>query len=178
MPDGLWNVGANDIASTQQGMESIRRAGFVRHRLLQVNLSNAGTLFTGDASSWASQDPNTLVNLNQEGGPHFDFSPETPDGSHTFGFEWTLFNNGIQTPAVPDATGFIVTIWELIGNAQSGSTISSPIWASFLPRTNVNYRELYHSFDVNATAIRFQITNVSGVGPGLESSIGIAFAEL
>ncbi len=179
MSDGLWNVGASLVPS-HQALESIRRAGFIRHRILQFNLSSAGTRLVGDASSFGSVPPMAIISHQQEGGPHFVFSNETTDGTKTLGFEWTLFNDGVPVPAVPEETGFTVTIWELIGNAQLGSTIMRPIWASFQPRLGVFYNELYHSFDVNATAIRFQITDFledSG-GPGEESSVAIAFAEL
>lgn len=135
-----------------------------------------------DASSHASMDPNVMVGFAPEGGPHFILSPETPDGSKTYGFEFAI----VTTQAMPLAQaadplpgGFTLTWWEMIGTTQEPESTFPPIWASFLPQTGVNVNELYHSFDVNATALRLQITNVTPVGPGGPGgSVLIMFSEL
>lgn len=176
MSDGLWN--ARGSGANASGVESIRQASLSRHKLLTVCLSTVGTKGPLDSSSYASVNPNTILsNTNNEGGPHFILSPETPCGTKTVGFEWTLFASGlfsVETAATPGVGGFTVTIWELIANTQIGDISFMPIWASFEPKTTVGLQELYHSFDVNASAIRFQVENAVD----LESSLTIALCEL
>ena len=56
-----------------------------------------------------------------------------------------------------------------------------PFWASFASRTGVLVNELYHTFDVNATMLRCQVSNVlpAQAGPPQSGgSIMVAFAEL
>lgn len=175
MSDGLW-TGAGNSEPTQQ-------ADFIRHRLLCVNVSNIGFQNPVDASSYASVDPNAMFTaLNwapPQGGPHFIMSPEAPDSSKSYGFEFSLIVNIV--PAIqaltPLAGGLTVTWWELLGNTQTTDGLFIPAWASFAPRTGVNFNELYHSFDVNACALRLQITNVTQ--PVVDGgSVIIAFSEL
>jgi hypothetical protein len=173
--DGLWS-GAGASEPTQQ-------ADFIRHRLLCVNVSNIGFQNPIDASSYASVDPNLMFAAANwappQGGPHFVMSPETPDSSHSYGFEFALF---VPVPVtldnlIPLAGGLTVTWWELIGNTQMTDGLFIPTWASFASRTGVNFRELYHSFDVNPCALRLQITNVTQ--PIVDGgSVIIAFSEL
>lgn len=175
--DGLWS-GTN-------ASEPVQQADFIRHRLLCVNVSNIGFQNPIDASSYASVDPNLMATaLNwqpPQGGPHFIMSPETPDSSKTYGFEFALIAPVPVTldNILPLAGGLTITWWELLGNTQMSDGLFIPAWASFAPRTGVNLRELYHSFDVNACALRIQITNVTqpvAGGPG--GSVIIAFSEL
>lgn len=173
--DGLW-AGAGSSEPTQQ-------ADFIRHRLLMVNVSNIGLQNPQDVSSYASVDPNAMAAaLNwapPQGGPHFVMSPETPDSSKSYGFEFSLTLNSIVgvDQLIPLAGGLTITWWELLGNTQTTDGSVIPAWASFLPRTGVGFNELYHSFDVNACALRLQITNVTQpVGSG--GSVIIAFSEL
>lgn len=173
--DGLWG-GQGSSEPTQQ-------ADFIRHRLLCVNVSNIGFINDRDASTYASVDPNLMAAAvgwaPPQGGPHFVMSPETPDGSRSYGFEFALFVNGISgaDQAVPLGGGLTLTWWELIGNMQADDGSFIPAWASFLTKTGVNYNELYHTFDVNTCALRLQVTNVTQpVAAG--GSLIIAFSEL
>lgn len=170
--DGLWNG--------QGSSESLQQAELIRHRLLCVNVSNTGFQNDRDASSFASVDPNTIAtNQAPQGGPHFIMSPETSDGSKSYGFEFALSITGIvgADQVVVLAGGFTVTWWELIGNTEASDGNFIPIWVSFASVTGINAGELYHSFDVNVTALRCQITNVTQPA-GSGGSVIIIFAEL
>lgn len=170
--DGLW--------SGQGASEAMQQASVVRHRLLCVNVSNAGFQNDRDISSYASVDPTTMgPGLAPQGGPHFVMSPETSDGSRSYGFEFGLTLSGIVgvDQAVALAGGFSVTWWELIGNASASDGSFTPVWMSFATQTGVNPNELYNSFEVNATALRCQITNVTQPA-GSGGSVIIVFAEL
>lgn len=178
--DGLWSGGA--LA------EKIQQSKFVRHRLLIVSPgTNLGAPWPVDAASgFASVNPNNFgpgtvnpfSNRGQEGGPHFVMSGETPDESHTYGFEFTLFVNALTTPALAAVGGYTVTIWVLITNTQDPYGFQAPVWAAMAPQTGVLVEQLWHSFDVNAEAIRFQITNLADDPAANNESIGIAFSEL
>lgn len=170
--------------------ESLQQAALTRHRLLQVNCGTRTNVAwnTGDASGLASVDPNAITagTINTasprgiEGGPHFILGGDTPDGSKTYGFEFCVFTNGITAgeQAAPGASGYDVTVWVLISNTQAVNGLATPVWASFLTLTGVGRRELYHSFDVNATCIRFQFGDLA-LDPTLNSrSLIIALAEL
>lgn len=180
MPDGIWSGGKAE--------EIIRQGKFTRHNILVVNCgTNLAAAWQGqDASGLASLDPNAInpaqVNAvtprGNEGGPHFVMSGETPDQSHTYGFEFCLFTQNLSTPALAGVGGYTVTVWVLIANSQNPISLVTPIWASFLTRTGVNARELYSSFDVNATAIRFQFGNLLVDPTTANLSLGIAFSEL
>lgn len=159
-----------------------------RHRLLVVSIGNNILANWPDecASGMAGLDPNTIApnthntitDKGPEGGPHFVMSGETPDGVHTYGFEFVLWDDNLLNAAIADAGGFDVTIWVLVGNTQDPYGFNTPVWGSFATLSGVNYNEIYHSFDVNATAIRFQITNGTNDPDMVNNSIGIAFAEL
>lgn len=177
MADGLF---------TGQGrQEQLQQAELIRHRLLRINTSAEGYKNGQDSSSYASVNPNDLnlaVNYSTpEGGPHFVMSPRTPDDSKTYGFEFALSRLGITgaEQVIPLVGGYTVTWWELLGTSFDPSGAFQPIWASFASRTGVNDNELYHTFDVNATALRIQITNVQAVpAAGIRGSILLFFSEL
>lgn len=165
--DGQWNAGPAVEATTQ--------AELSRHRLLRVNLSFNKE--PGDASNNAQEDPNGIGPGNDnDGGPHFILSSVTPDNSHCYGFEFVLFTQGI-TPAA--TAPFTVTVWELIGNTQLAdpAVATVPIWAALLPVTPVGINELWHTFDVNACAIRFQIVD-EDEDQNASRSVVIGLAEL
>lgn len=180
MSNGLWVGGL--------AAEKLQQSQLVRHRLLIVSV---GTDVSQPwpleaASGFASLDPNTISpdthNPNSdrgvEGGPHFVMSGETPDESHTYGFEFALFTRGVTNPADPDTGGYTVTVWVLISNTQDPYGFQTPVWAAMQAQTGIQVNQLYHSFDVNAEAVRFQIDNLV-VDPATSNlSIGIAFAEL
>jgi hypothetical protein len=173
MSDGIWNAAT--------ALEPYRQARIVRHKPLRINLDPAGALNDEDQSSYGSVAPSSLIPVSSdrglEGGPHFVLSPETPDGRPTLGFEWCLlFHNDATGSTLATAPGFTVTIWSLISATFTVNGLTSPQWASFEPLTGVNFRELYHTFDTNACAIRFQIENYAGAAP--DTSISIYLCEL
>lgn len=180
MSHGIWS-------GTVAG-EKIQQSELVRHRLLVVTPgTNVALQWPADAASgFASVDPNTISpdthnpisDRGPEGGPHFVLSGETPDESHTYGFEFALFTRGLAAPALPDTGGYTVTIWVLISNTQDPNGFNTPIWAAMFPNTGVNVDELWHTFDVNAEAIRFQFDNLDADPDVTNLSIGIALAEL
>jgi hypothetical protein len=174
MADGLFGA--------QKKSSSFAQAALTRHRLLTVNTSSFGAINGRDASTYASVDPNDPNNLipagSSEGGEHFQMSPETSDGRPTLGFEFCLFTKGMdpitQGPvAVAAPGGFQVTVWAMIGNTMLSDGSQLPVWASFQTLTGVQLNQLYHSFDVNTTVLRFQFGNIA-----VDGSIAIAFAEL
>ncbi len=176
--DGLYPSSGNQ--------EIERSAGFMRHRILRINTSSAGLKNPGDASSYGNVAMSPAFSTNQALGPHFVMAAETPDGSKTYGFEFFLFGDAAggwfntgETPATPP---FTVVVWELIGNATANpgafAAAAFPLWASFNSITGVALQTLYHSFDVNATALRFQITSDTGAEAALNRSIAIGFCEL
>lgn len=162
MADGRWTgVGAS---------ERLSQAEFMRHRLLAVNTSAAGTRAADgtDASSFASVDPNTLspppfgATPLPEGGPHFIMSPEAPSGFKTMGFGWGILDATVvhQDPAIRAqfaATGVDVVCWVLIETTVFPNGGDNPQWASFATLTGVQPGQYYRSFDIDAGAIRFQI---------------------
>lgn len=149
--DGIWNSGVNRESTNQ-----LQKDGY---RPLRINIASNGNKNPGDASSLGSVDPNTLGTL--EGGPHYMLSPTTPDNSHTYGLEFCLANT-IMPPAqrftVP-AAGLTVTIWQLVGWSLLVDPAApvTPVWGALLPQTGVQMLQFYHTFDLNAGAIRFQI---------------------
>lgn len=156
MSDGFWSGGVNQEKTSQVRKDA--------HRPLRVNVSSLGNLNAGDASSYASENPNSSTGFIQ-GGPHYMLSPETPDESHTYGFEFLLVTSCFppaERIGVP-VGGVDVTVWQLIGNSQFNDPAAPviPVWGSFEPLTGVQMTELYHSFDCNACAIRFQISGTS-----------------
>lgn len=174
----------------------MRQSKLVRHRLLIVSPGTDISLgWPGEcASGFASLDPNTIAPgttnpispRGNEGGPHFVMSGETPDESHSYGFEFTLFTRGLGSPANPaTGDGYDVTIWVLISNTQQPGGIATPIWAAMAsnlvastPPNGINVDQLWHSFDVNAEAVRFQFGNLIDDPATVNNSIGIAFSEL
>lgn len=145
-----------------------------KHRLLRVNLSDAGLMAAGDASSYGSTTP-LSINDGVQGGPHFVLSSVTPDNSHCYGFEFGLFAEGLANLA----TGpFDVTVWVLIGNSprMDQTAVLIPMWMA-MDTVSVGYNEAFHSFDVNASAIRFQIVD-DVPDTTVSRSVIIALAEL
>lgn len=173
MSDGLWPAAT--------ALEPYRQARIVRHKPLRINLDPGGALNSQDQSSYGSVAPSSIVPTSDdrglEGGPHFVLSPETPDGRPTLGFEWCLlFHNDAEGSCQPIAPGFTVTIWSLVTATFTVNGLTSPQWAAFEPLTGVGFRELYHSFDTNACALRFQIENYEDNPP--DTSISIYLCEL
>lgn len=173
MSDGLWPTGT--------ALDPYRQARIVRHKALRINLDSGGALNDEDQSSYGSVAPSSFIPVSDarglEGGPHFILSPETPDGRPTLGFEWCLlFHNDAQGSTLAGVGGFTVTIWSLISATFAVDGLTVPQWAAFEPLTGVGFRELYHTFDTNACALRFQIENYAGVAP--DTSISIYLCEL
>jgi hypothetical protein len=179
---GVWNG--------SESSEKIEQDGITRHKLLIVNCGTDTTVAWNpcDSSGIASADPNNIASAlhndvtdkGPEGGPHFVMSAETSDNSHPYGFEFCLFLDGIPGAQQADSGvgGWSVTVWALISATQTFGSSTPPLWASFATLTGVSAREMYHSFDCNASALRFQIGNLE-TDPGTANlSIGIAFAEL
>lgn len=179
---GIWS-GSESSEKIEQNL--------TRHKLLTVNCGQDLTQGWNpcDSSGLASLDPNNIASathnqvtdMGPEGGPHFVMSPQTSDGSpHSYGFEFCLFVSGIPNNQQADDAGggWTVTIWELITPTQTFASQVAPIWASFQSVTGVFSHELYHSFDCNATAIRFQIGNLEEDPLTNNLSLIIAFAEL
>jgi len=166
--DGHW--------SAELFQEFTLQGQLSKHRLLRVNLSNVpGTLAPGDESGQAVVAPNAIT--LGDGGPHFIMSSESPDNSHSYGFEWALSVRGVSNSAGNGP--FTVTVWEMIGTStrnDPAGALTLPIWAAMAPNAAVLTEQLFHSFDVNATAIRFQIDD--GAAVGLNRSVIIAFCEL
>lgn len=180
MSGGIWTGNA--------AAEKIQQPKFVRHRLLIVSTGSDMTnpWPSEAASGLASLDPNNVspgtVNSfsdrGNEGGPHFVMSGETPDESHTYGFEFCLFTKGVNHIASPGVGGYTVTVWVLITNTQDPYAFGTPVWAAMAPNTGVLINEMWHSFDVNAEAVRFQVGNLELDPTANNLDIGIAFAEL
>lgn len=178
MSNGLWTGGDSS--------ETLEQAKLTRHRLLLVSPgSDISVGWPSDcASGFASLDPNTIspgtvnpiTDRGVEGGPHFVMSGETPDESHTYGFEFCILNS--VTDAVPGEAGYDVTIWVLISNTMDPSGFNTPEWAALQTQTGVGINELWHSFDVNAEGMRFQFENLESDPTTNNLTIGIAFAEL
>lgn len=187
----------NGIWSASPASEEIRQSKYSRHRVITVNTGQ--TFAAGwNASDWsgmASMDPNTIApnthvpgagDRGPEGGPHFVMSGVTPDDSHTYGFEFALFVVGILpvgNRALPAVGGYTVTVWELVAATQypggpGASSAFTPVWISFDVQTGVGLQEAWHSFDCNAAALRFQITNLAADPAVNNFSINIAFTEL
>ena len=158
--DGRW--------TTPDRLELFRQAGFARERLLVVNTDVSGAQ---DASGFAALAPNVPpLNVDAEGGPHFVLSPETPDGFRIEGVEFA-FLAGLPGSAVAAAGGFTVTVWRFISVSEQINFGKQ--WAAYNPIVGVGYDQLYHSFDSNAVAIRFQIGNVQTHG-----SVPIVICEI
>ena len=167
MADGLW-TGVGDV-------EILRQKHLTRHRLLAINTSAAGARAADgtDASSYGSVDPNTMQPPGvpfPNGGPHFIMSPETPSGNPTLGCEWGICDAAVmhQDPAIRAqfaAGGVTVTVWALIGSTFFPNGTDNPQWASFQPLPGVQPGQLFRSFDVDASCLRFQIGNSDPVGP-------------
>jgi len=144
MSDGIW--GASESA------EKLQQSDLTRHRLLVVSPgSNIALGWPVDcASGFASLDPNSIspsthnpiTDRGPEVAPHFVMSGETPDESHTYGFEFALFHNLLVAPALPGAGGYTVTVWVEISNTQDPYGSFTPEWAAMATNTGVNPREL------------------------------------
>lgn len=186
MSDGLWNG---------QGASETLIQPLSRHSFLSVELGNTindpATNPNRVSSRYASYDPNETRTvpgdaLKANSGPHFVMSPETPDNAKTLGLEWCLLpayltNVGISqaNSARPLTGGFTVTIWCMLANTQTPDGVTGPLWASLLPETGVGFNELYHSFDINVHAIRFQIGNATSTSGGNDTgAILLAMCEL
>lgn len=187
MSDGKWNG-----AQTSE----ILRQDLTRHRLLSVYLGNTAPALVGPdptilvSSYFACLSPNNPgFGPTQPGylygGPHFVMSNETPDQAHTFGVQLALLNGAINLGvaagdlATPLAGNFTLTLWCLISTTEFSNGQGIPIWASLNPVAGVQFNELYHSFDINATAIRVQIENGTSANNGVNSGvIAIAMSEL
>lgn len=168
--DGLFNAATAQKESTVQSSIS-------KHRILRFNLSTTGLKNAADASSYGASDPTGLTpNALPEGGPHFILSPTTPDNSHTYGFEVAFSIAGID-PDQAAATTLTITPWILIGTGAQGVGAGRAFWAAMATITGASVDELYHSFDVNASAIRFQVDD-GNVETGTSRSIICAFCEL
>lgn len=157
------------------GNEATQQPKLIKHQILQVNLSTTGLKAPADASGNAGQSPLAL-STTADAGPHFVMSHETSGGDPAFGFEFALYLTGVN----PAATApFAVTVWELIGTSavQDQSVAVTALWASFATQTGINTAELYHSFDVDATALRFQIAD-SAADATASRSVIIVFAEI
>lgn len=169
--DGLWN---NEV-----GVEGTNQGELSKHRLLRVNLSTNGLTNPGDASSGAALNPNTTASTELVG-PHFHMSPVTPDNRPTLGFEFALLVGGLgltERMTFP-AGGVNVTIWSLIGHLASGDGgIGNRGWVSFATLSGVQAAQLFHSFDINAGCIRFQISGTAD-DTLATNSVLIAFSEL
>ena len=160
--DGRWS----DPALGQQ-VETFDQANLNRMKILRVNTVAAGA---NDASGLAALSPQVApLNVDPDGAPHFLMSPNTNDSAKSLGFEFGLVP--IVGGATATAPGFTVTIWRLIEVLMQQGVGKQ--WLSFADLTSVNFNELYSSFDINASPLRFQIGNVDVDGPIL-----IAFAEL
>lgn len=175
--DGLW--------SSQGSSETLNQAELVRHRILTFNTDPTGVQNGRDQSGFGSVNPAAIA--APQGGPHFIMSPRAPEDSKSYGFEWCLLTLGfvdfVASATAPNSKAgpFDVTIWELIGNTMVAGGVTIPMWASFATRFGVFVNELFHTFDVDATALRFQITNVvpfQAGPPQSGGSIMVAFAEL
>ena len=166
--DGKWNSGL--------GREANRQTELMRHRFLRVGLSSTGLVLAGDASGYAGTAPASVP--NDDGGPHVVMSPRTPDESKTYGIEFCLTGTLVASTQRGTAP-FDVTVWELIGNSivTDANAPFIPIWASLLPVSGVAFNELYHTFDINATMLRFQIDDAAA-DQTVARSVVIAYAEL
>jgi hypothetical protein len=175
MADGLWTgVG---------GSEVLRQTKLTRHRLLAVNTSAVGARAAdgSDASSFASLSPNAMGAAQfPDGGPHFIMSPETPSGNPTLGFQWGICDSAVihQDPAIRAqfaAGGVDVTVWVLVESTFFPNGGDNPQWLSFQTLTGVQPGQLFRSFDVDASCLRFQI---GPTGITVDGVVVMAFAEI
>jgi hypothetical protein len=182
MSDGRFNQGSS---------EQFQQSGITRERSLIVSTSPTGDIpiiVVGNnttlaaASSYASLDPNdTSMGALDQLGPHFVMSPQTPDGSHSYGFKVCLGNLGlldtaaVALPGTDGLPGFTITPWILLGSLQIQNLPRAyrQQWASLAPAVDAKYFEWWHTFDLNACAVRFQIGNIATHG-----LINLIFAEL
>lgn len=180
MSNGLWTGGAS--------AEKVQQNDFIRHRLLIVcaGSSIAAPWPVEAASGFANLNPNSIgpgttnpnSNRGIEGGPHFIMSGETPDESHSYGFEFGLFSIAQSSFATAAGGGYTVTVWVLVTNTQDPYGAVTPTWLALAPQTGINLDELWHSFDINAEAVRFQFGNLAADPTVNNNTIGIAFSEL
>lgn len=113
--------------------------------------------------------------------PFFVMSPISPSGLPTTGFCLTLLPGDLFNdmpscgPMVPLPAGFTITTWRYIHATQGAR---NP-YSSQVPLTGVNFNEDLISFDLDAAALRFQITNFDTAVPSpLGYKIILAFCEL
>jgi hypothetical protein len=176
MADGLWTgVGATEV---------LRQGPLTRHRLLAVNTSAAGARAAdgSDASSYASVNPNVGppgIAL-PDGGPHFVMSPEAPGGLPTHGFEWGFCDAAVihQTPGIQAqfaAAGVDITVWVLIAATFFPNGGDNPQWASFQTLVGAQPSQLFRSFDVDPSALRFQF---APAGITVDGVVVMFFSEL
>lgn len=166
--DGLWPGG--------RALDIFQQGGMIRERVLTVYTGVAPPLgvFDFPASGHAKESP--MAPPAGVGppdmGPHFVMSPETTDGRPALGFQFALLNSHIfaGVRATPGAGGFSVTPWILVANAM---TVQSPEWVAMATIAGVGVNQLFSSFDINASAVRFQIGNVA-----VDGAVQIMFAEL
>lgn len=170
MADGLFDFNR---------AEQIQQANIAREKVIVVSTSD--DTYEGAANSaYASVDPNnTAQGIPDQLGPHFVLSGRTSDGSpHTYGFAVVFFTVGLNTAgpvAAPPEEGFDVTVWVLQSNLQIPGLPPDQrqIWASLGTVSGVQMFERWHTFDVNACAVRFQIE-----GMDTDGLIGIALTEM
>jgi hypothetical protein len=174
--NGLWNYGLN-VENVDQPHS--------RHKCIVVN--TGGLPFNPqDVSGFMSTAPGVgfpavaspRVPGAFEGGPHFIMSPTTPDGRPTLGFEFGLFGSPampVVSQATPIPAGFTIIPWVLVDTLYTGPGLNPSFWMAMAPVTGVFVNQLFSSFDINSSAIRFQVDPATIAAPG---SLGIAFCEL
>jgi hypothetical protein len=105
-------------------------------------------------------------------------SPQSPAGWWTHGFEFVIFPPALVRldplfAAVFPAGGVTITVWELIGNSYFSQGLNVPQWASWQPFVGYQPGQLLRSFDCDAAALRFQVSDLTTPG-----SMVFGFAEL
>lgn len=83
--------------------------------------------------------------------PTYNMAPTAPAGLQTTGFAFFL-TAPTTSPAVADTGGFTVTVW--VRNPATGN------YGALSPATGVDYGEAFGSFDLDASDLYFQISNV------------------
>lgn len=161
------------------------QADIMTERLV-IGITGLGAVPTLGAWNNVNFNPNSLggSSLINNLAPFFVMSPLSPTGLPTTGFCLTLLNGSmygqvVNTPFMsPLPAGFTVTTWRYLHTVQAG--LASAAYSSQVPLTGVNFNEDLVSFDLDAAAIRFQITNFDLAVPSVSGrySIIMAFCEL